>query len=140
MLIGAQIRLHLHRGSGRPDREAVHRAGGGVDPPPAGAAGHHVGQVGPERRREEAVDDRVAARVQVPKDKEQVVHVLWRVLDHVRLEPVPDAQQVVGRPADDEGADDDHAHLQGLHPGLGDPVCPAASEALLVVWGPNDAE
>lgn len=133
VLVGAQVRLHLHRSSGHPGREAVHGARGGVDPPAAGAARHHVGQVGPERRREEAVDDRVAARVEVAKDEEEVVDVLWRVLDHVGLEPVPDAQQVVRRPADDEGADDDHGHLQGLHPGLGDPVCSAAAQALLAV-------
>lgn len=133
MLVGTQVRLHLHGSSGPPDREAVYGARGGVDPSPAGAARHHVGQVGPERWREEAVDDRVAARVEVAEDEEEVVDVLWRVLDHVGLEPVPDAQQVVRRPADDEGADDDHSHLQGLHPGLGDPVRSAASEALLVV-------
>lgn len=96
----------------------------------AAAAG---GDVGPEGGRVEAVDDGVAAGVEVAEDEEEVVDVLRRVLDHVGLEPVPDAQQVVRRPADDEGADDDHGHLQGLHPGLGDPVCSAASEALLAV-------
>lgn len=134
VLVGAQVRLHLHSSSGNPGRETIHGARGGVDPPTAGAARHHVGQVRPERRREEAVDDGVAARVEVAKDKQYVVDILGRVLDHVWLEPIPDPQQVVRRPTDDEGADDDHGHLQGLHPRLGDHVCSTASEALLAVW------
>lgn len=85
-------------------------------------------QVGPEGRRVEAVDDGIAARVQVAEHEEGVVDVLGRDPQHVGLEPVPDPQQVVRRPAHHEGQHDDHGHLQRLHPGLGDDVGAAATQ------------
>ncbi len=94
---------------------------------PAAAA---AGEIGAERGRVEAVDHRVAAGVQIPEHEEQVMDVLGRDLQHLRLEPVPDAQQIVGRPADHERQDDDDGHLQRLHPGLRDHVCAAASQSL----------
>ena len=86
-------------------------------------------QVSSERRRVETIDDRVAACVQVAEDKQGVVHVFRRDLQHHGLEPVPDAQQVVGCPADGEGCHDDDGHLECLHTGLGDHVCATASKA-----------
>lgn len=58
--------------------------------------------VGPEGGRVEAVDDRVAAGVEVAEDEEGVVDVLGREAYNIRLEPVPQAQQVVGSPAHHE--------------------------------------
>lgn len=91
------------------------------------------GDISPEGRCVEAVDDGVAAGVQVPKQEERVVDVFWRDLHHVGLEPVPDAQKVVGCPADDEGQHDDHRHLQSLHPSLGDDVGAAAPQVRLTI-------
>lgn len=133
VLVGAQVRLHLHASSGDPNRKTIHRAGRGISVPTTTAACHHVSEVSPERRREEAVDHWVAARVQVAKDKKYVVYILWRMLDHLWLKPVPDPQQIVGGPADDEGANDRYGHLKGLHPCLGYHVCSSASKALLTV-------
>ena len=89
------------------------------------------GEVGPEGRRVEAIDDGVAAGVQVPKHEEGVVDVLRSDAQHVGLEPVPDPQQVVWRPAHHEGQHDDHRHLQSLHPGLRDDVSAAATQIRL---------
>lgn len=109
--------------SGREPVQRAWRVRGG----PAAAA---AGEIGAERGRVKAVDHRVAAGVQVPEHEEQVMDVLGRDLQHLRLEPVPDAQQIVGRPADHERQDDDDGHLQRLHPGLRDHVCAAASQRL----------
>lgn len=87
--------------------------------------------VGPEGWRVEAVDDRVAAGVEVAEDEEGVVDVLGREAHHVRLEPVPQAQQVVGSPAHHEGQHDHHRHLQSLHPSLRDDVGAAAPQVRL---------
>ena len=106
--------------------EAVQGPGGGPGVPGGGAAAGS--QVGPEGGRVEAVDDGVAARVEVSEHKEAMVDVLWRERQHLGLEPVPDAQQVVRSPAHDEGHHDDDGHLQGLHPCLGDHVRPAAPQ------------
>lgn len=75
------------------------------------AAQDRVGNISPERRRVEAVDDWVTACVQVAKHKQNMVHVLWRVLDDGWLEPVPNPQEVVRRPANDEGANNHYGHL-----------------------------
>lgn len=69
-----------------PGGQSVWRSRQGVAPRPAAAGG----EVGPEGWRVEAVDDRVAAGVQVPEHKEGVVDVLRCDTQHVRLEPVPD--------------------------------------------------
>lgn len=92
------------------------------------------GEVGPEGGRVEAVDERVAAGVQVPEDEEGVVNVLRCDAQHVGLEPVPDPQQVVRRPADQEGQHDDHRHLQRLQTGLGDDGGSAAAQVGLTCW------
>ena len=86
------------------------------------------GEVGPEGRRVEAVDDGVTAGVQVPKYKEGVVDILRSDTQHFRLEPIPDPQQVVRRPAHDEGQNYDHRHLQSLHPSFRDDVSAAATQ------------
>lgn len=85
-------------------------------------------EVGPEGGRVEAIDDGVAAGVQVPKDKEAMMHVLGCEAQHGWLEPVPQPQQVVRRPAHHEGQYDDHRHLQGLQPGLRDDASAAAPQ------------
>ena len=92
------------------------------------------GKVGPEGRRVEAVDDGVAAGVQVPEHEEAVVDVLRSDVQHVGLEPVPDTQQVVRSPANHEGQHDDHRHLQSLHPGLRDDVSAAAAQVGLTCY------
>lgn len=76
----------------------------------------------PKRGGVQPVNHRVGARVQQAEEKEAVVDVLGRPVDHGRLEPVPQAQQVVRGPADDEGGDDHNRHLEGLHARLGDGV------------------
>lgn len=98
-----------------------------ITPHPAAAGG----EVGPKGRRVEAVDDGVAAGVQVPKHKEGVVDVLRCDAQHVGLEPVPNPQQVVWRPAHDKGQHDDHRHLQSLHPSLWDDVGATATQGRL---------
>lgn len=113
----------------------IHRARRGVVGLATTAARHHIGKVGPERRRVEAVDDRVTARVQVAKDKQYVVHVLRCVLDHGWLEPVPDPQEVIGCPTDNKGAYNHNGHLEGLHSGFGYHVCATASQAVLSICG-----
>lgn len=107
-------------------RESVQSAWRVCGRPAAAAAG----EIGAERGRVEAVDHGVAAGVQIPEHEEQVMDVLGRDLQHLWLEPVPDAQQIVGRPAHHERQDDDDGHLKRLHPGLRDHVCAAASQRL----------
>lgn len=94
----------------------------------AAAAG---GEVSPEGGRVEAVDDGVTAGVEVPEQEEGVVHVLRCEAQHVGVEPVPEPQQVIRRPADHEGQHDDHRHLQRLHPRLWDDVSAAAPQVRL---------
>lgn len=105
---------------------SVHGARRGLDVAPGPAAAG--GQVGPEGWRVEAVDDGVAAGVQVAEHEEGVVNVLGCDAQHVGLEPVPDPQQVVWSPAHHEGQHDDHRHLQRLHAGLRDHVGAAAAQ------------
>lgn len=133
VLVWAQIRLHLHSSSSTSRRQTIHGARRGVVGLETTAARHHVSEVGPERWRVEAVDDRVTACVQVAKDKQYVVHILRCVLDNGWLEPVPDPQEVVGCPTDDKGADNHNGHLEGLHPGFGYHVCSTASQAVLTI-------
>lgn len=106
------------------DGQALQRAGRG----PGRAAAPAALQVRAERGRVQAVDDGVAAGVQVPEDEEKVVHVLGRDPQHLGLEPVPDPQQVIRRPAHHEGKHDNQGHLQGLHPSFRDDVCAATPE------------
>lgn len=89
------------------------------------------GEVSPEGRRVEAVDERVTAGVEVPEHEEHVVNVFGRDAQHVGLEPVPDPQQVVRRPADHEGEHDDHRHPQRLQTSLGDDVGSTAPQVRL---------
>ncbi len=110
-----------------PGGQPVRRSRRGVAPCPAAASG----EVRPEGRRVEAVDDGVTAGVQVPKHEEGVVYVLRCDTQHVGLEPVPDSQQVVRSPAHHEGQHDDHRHLQSLHPSLRDDVSAAATQVRL---------
>lgn len=80
-------------------------------------------QASAEADGEEAIDDWVNARVEEPKDEEHVGEGVGHLpLQVVREEPVPETQQVVGRPADDEAEHDDHAHLQSPQPSSGDVV------------------
>lgn len=111
----------------------IHRARRSIGRPTATAARHDICQVSPKGWRVKPVDNRVAARVQVSKHKEHVVNVLWRVLDHSGVEPVPDPQQVVRGPADDKRANDDHRHLEGLHPSFRDDVSSTASQAIFII-------
>lgn len=94
------------------------------------AAREHISKVSPKRWRVEAIDDWVKACVQIAKNKEDVVHIFRRVLDHVWFEPVPDPQQVIGRPTDNEGAHNHNGHLKGLHPRFGYHVCSTAPQVV----------
>ena len=72
---------------------------------------------------EQAVRDRVQAGVEQAENEQHVCQRVGHSLLHVLWEqPVPQAQQIVGGPAHDEGRDDDDAHLQGPHAGFGDVV------------------
>lgn len=110
-----------------PGGQSVRRPRRGVGPRPAAAGG----EVGPERWCVEAIDDGVAAGVQVPEHEEGVVDILRCDLQHVGLEPVPDPQQVVRSPAYHEGQHDDHRHLQSLHTSLWDDVSATATQVRL---------
>lgn len=57
-----------------------------------------------------------------------MVDVFWSLVDHVRLEPVPQAQKVVRGPAKNERSHDHDGHFEGLQPGLGDVVILASGE------------
>lgn len=95
--------------------------------------GHHCSfvvaapQPSAEAYGEQAVDDGVQAGVKEPEDEQDVgegvgdfpLQVVWE-------EPVPQTQQVVRSPADDEADHDDDAHLQSSHSGFGDVVFGAA--------------
>lgn len=124
LVVGGGVRLVLPTLRTLPGGQLVWGSQRSVGPGPAAAGG----EVSPERRRVEAVDDGIAAGVQIPKNKESVVDIVRRDVQHVGLEPVPDAQQVVGSPAHHEGQHDDHRHLQGLHPSFRDDVSAAASQ------------
>lgn len=72
---------------------------------------------------EKAIDDGIEAGVDKPKNEQDVgERVRDFALQVIREEPVPQTQQVVWSPADDEADHYDQAHLQGPHPGLGDVV------------------
>lgn len=75
----------------------------------------------------QAVSDGVQTSVEEAKDEEHVSERMrHRLLHFLGKQPVPQAEQVVGSPADDEGRHDDDAHLQSPHPGFGDVVVGAA--------------
>lgn len=76
---------------------------------------------------EQAVGDGVQARVEEAEDEEHVSERMRdRLLHFLGKQPVPQAEQVVWSPADDEGRHDHDAHLQRPHPGFGDVVVRAA--------------
>lgn len=127
LVVGGGVQLMTSALRSLPGRQSVWRLQRRVTRPPAAAGG----EVGPEGWRVEAVDDRVAAGVQVPKHKEGVVDVLRCDLQHAGLKPVPDPQQVVRSPAHDKGQHDDHRHLQSLHPSLWDDVSATATQVRL---------
>jgi len=71
----------------------------------------------PEGDGEEPIGDGVQAGIEEAKDEEDVGEGWWDLLLHGSwTEPVPQPQQVVGGPAEDEGGDDDQAHLQRAQP------------------------
>lgn len=129
LFVGGGVRLVFPAVRTLAGRQPVQRARRGVAVPPRPPAAG--GEVGPEGRRVEAVDDGIAAGVQVPEHEEGVVHVLRCDVQHLGLEPVPDPQQVVRSPAHHEGQNDDHRHLQCLHPSLRDDVSAAAPQVRL---------
>lgn len=110
------------------DAEGTGEGGGDLLLVPATAAATSAPHLPAEMHREEPVDERIQARVEEAEEEEDVAerrrHLLPR--QHLRGEPVPEAQEVVGRPADDEGEDDDDGHLERAHPGPGDVVVGAA--------------
>ena len=76
---------------------------------------------------EQTVSDGVQTGVEEAKDKQHVgERVRDRLLHFFGEQPVPQAQQVVRSPADDEGRHDDNAHLKSPHPRFGDVVVRAA--------------
>lgn len=117
---------------------------GGVEPARRQAIHVHdasvVLQIGPRARRsaappearvhvngEQAVGDGVQAGVEEAEYEEHVGERVGDGLLHpLGEEPVPQAQQVVRSPADDERRHDHDAHLQGPHASLGDVVVGAA--------------
>lgn len=61
---------------------------------------------------EQAVDHGVQAGIEQPEDEQNVGQGVGHFsLQVIRKEPVPQAQQVVRRPADDERGDDHNAHF-----------------------------
>ena len=76
-----------------------------------------------EAHGEQAIDDWVQAGIEKPTDEEDVgegvgdfpLQVVWE-------EPVPQTQQVVWSPADDEADHYDDAHFQSSHSSFGDVV------------------
>lgn len=72
---------------------------------------------------EEAVDDGVQAGIEEAKEEQNVgQRVRDLPLQVIGEEPVPQAQQVVRRPADNERGDDHDAHFQSSHAGSGDVI------------------
>lgn len=75
----------------------------------------------------QAVGDGIQTRVEEAKDEEHVSERMRdRLLHFLGKQPVPQAEQVVRSPADDEGRHDHDAHLQSPHAGFGDVVVGAA--------------
>lgn len=76
---------------------------------------------------EQTVSDGVQTGVEEAKDKQHVSERMRdRLLHFFGEQPVPQAQQVVRSPADDEGRHDDNAHLKSPHPCFRDVVVRAA--------------
>lgn len=72
---------------------------------------------------EEAIDDRVQAGIQEPKDEKDMGQRVGNFpLQVIREEPVPEAQHVVWRPADNEGQNNHNAHFESSHSSSGDVV------------------
>lgn len=81
---------------------------------------------------EQAVNDGVNARVEKSKDEEDVGEgVRHLALQVVGEEPVPQTQQVVRSPADDEAEHDHDAHFQSPHSSSGNVVVGAAEIQLI---------
>lgn len=118
---GAHLPPQWHQGCGtgeRPSYDGVIvqlcRFGASAEKPPEALA---------EVNGEEAVDDGVQAGIEEAKDEQNVGQRVGDLpFQVIREEPVPQAQQVVGSPADDKGGDDDDAHFQGSHPSFGDVI------------------
>ena len=76
---------------------------------------------------EQTVSDGVQTCVEEAKDKQHVSERMRdRLLHFFGEQPIPQAQQVVWSPADDERRHDDNAHLKSPHPRFGDVVVRAA--------------
>lgn len=72
---------------------------------------------------EEAVDERVQAGVDEPEDEQDVGQGVGDLpFQVVREEPVPQAQQVVRSPADNERQNYHNTHFQSSHPCPGNVV------------------
>lgn len=102
--------------------------------PPRAAAG--LPTLRPEVHSEEAVDQGVKARVEEAKEEENVAEGWGHLLpgQHLGGEPVPQAEQVVRSPADDESQDDDGRHLEGAHAHPRNVVVGAAEVELPGLW------
>ena len=71
--------------------------------------------------------------MQQAEEEEEVVDIFWHLTDHVGLEPVPQAQEVIRSPANDERRHYQNGHGESLHAGLGDVVILASGKT----WGRN---
>lgn len=75
----------------------------------------------------QAISDGIQTGVEEAKYEKQVCERVGDGLLHfLGEEPVPQAQQVVRSPADDERRHDHDAHLESPHPSFGDVVMGAA--------------
>lgn len=85
-----------------------------------------------EMDSEQAVSYWVQTGIEEAKNKEhmsqrmrdRLIHIIWE-------EPVPQSQQVVRGPADDEGSHDNNAHFQSPHPCFWNVVVGASEMYLL---------
>lgn len=124
LVSASKVRLSFSACAPSPYGESVQWFGRRVLIPSAETAGY----VRSERGCEETIDDRIATCVEVAEDEESMMDVFWHRLQHTRLEPVPNAQQVVRCPAHHKWCHDDDRHLQGLHACFGNHVGSTASQ------------
>lgn len=120
-----------HSRGGDAERAGQHGGGLGLLPTTGAAAG--APDLPAEVHCEEPIDEGVQTGIEEAKEEEDVAEGGRDLLpgQHVWGEPVPDAQEVVGSPAYDEGEDNDDGHLQGAQPGPRDIVVGAAEVDLL---------
>lgn len=85
----------------------------------------------------EPIDEGVKARVEEAKEEEDVAEGRGYLLlgQHLRGEPVPQAEQVVGAPADHKGQDNDQGHPEGPCPHAGNVVVGTAEVELSGLGG-----